>query len=75
MFTGIGDRTSELLEKTNARFRSILSEQDKQASKERAFRNPLLVSLLITDPEVIRVTQDTDESYNLTISTANDGKV
>ncbi|XP_054264214.1 chitooligosaccharidolytic beta-N-acetylglucosaminidase-like isoform X1 [Macrosteles quadrilineatus] len=71
----IGDRTSELLEKTNARFRSILSEQDKQASKERAFRNPLLVSLLITEPEVIRVTQDTDESYNLTISTANDGKV
>lgn len=65
----------KMVDAMSSRFKKLMSEVDKTAVENRASRQTLEVSLLMEHPEVVTVTQDTDESYNLSLRESNDGRV
>lgn len=65
----------KMVDAMSSRFKKLMSDVDKTAVESRASRKTLEVSLLMEHPEVVTVTQDTDESYNLALQESNDGRV
>lgn len=65
----------KMVDAMSSRFKKLMSDVDKTAVENRASRQTLEVSLLMEHPEVVTVTQDTDESYNLSLRESNDGRV
>lgn len=65
----------KMVDAMSSRFKKLMSDVDKTAVESRASRKTLDVSLLMEHPEVVTITQDTDESYNLSLQESNDGRV
>uniref|UniRef100_A0A1B6G0T4 Beta-hexosaminidase n=1 Tax=Cuerna arida TaxID=1464854 RepID=A0A1B6G0T4_9HEMI len=68
------DKTAHMVEELTSQFTKLMSAQDK-GKEPRELRRSVEVSLQLEHPEVLSLTQDTDESYNLSISQSTDGRV